>query len=227
MIRLERLERAPESYAFSTSQPRTLVRSERPRALGRVVLEFVGVGVEHIACGLDHLAFVLGLVLLLPGRLDLLVAISAFTLGHSVSLAAATLGAVSLPAAPVEAVIALSIAFLALELSRRKRADQVGLAARLPWLMALGFGLLHGLGFANALAELALAGAELPFALIGFNVGVELGQLAFVALLLAGSALLRRYSAGVGELLRPLSHYALGTLAMYWFFERLAAFPRP
>jgi len=187
-----------------------------------VAAGYLGLGIEHLLTGWDHLAFVLGLVLLVAGWRGLLWTITAFTGGHSVTLALATLGLVRLPPAPIEAAIALSILLLAVELASRDR-DRPGLFGRRPWLMAACFGLLHGLGFAGALAEVGLPAREIPLALLAFNVGIELGQIA-VVLAVCGLGL------ALGPLLRRLPvwsaaapAYALGTVAAFWLFERLAS----
>ena len=152
-----------------------------------VLRAYVGLGVEHILFGIDHLLFVLCLLLLVRRLRQLLATITAFTLAHSITLAAATLGFIRVPTAPVEATIALSIVFLASELVRDE--GRRGVVARYyPWLVAFSFGLLHGLGFAGALAEVGLPQGEIPLALFAFNVGVELGQLAFVTAVLTFGA---------------------------------------
>jgi HupE/UreJ protein len=194
-----------------------LPASQTPAA---VASGYLTLGIEHLLTGWDHLAFVLGLVLLVgSGRRRLLGTITAFTLGHSVTLSLAALGLVRLPPAPIEALIALSIFVLAVELAR----DRPTPLGRRPWLLAAGFGLLHGLGFAGALAQVGLPVREIPLALLSFNVGIELGQIGFVlavlALSLAFAPVLRRlprWSAAV-----PI--YAIGTLAAFWMFERLGA----
>jgi hypothetical protein len=217
-----------ESYAFSSALPQ-IVRHGTARAASRVALlkSFVAMGIEHIFLGWDHLAFVLGLLWLVRSKIMLIKTISAFTLGHSVTLAAASLGHVHVPGPPVEAVIALSIAFVAMEVIKGERASGVTLTRRAPWLVALGFGLLHGLGFASALREAEITPAELPLSLLGFNLGVELGQLAFVAGVLACSALFERVGSGVLPRLRSIAYYFVGGLAMYWFVARVAAFAQP
>ncbi|MEY4582376.1 MAG: hypothetical protein RL701_7079 [Pseudomonadota bacterium] len=149
--------------------------------------------------------------------------ISAFTLAHSLTLCAATFGYRWLPSAPVEAVIALSIAFVAVEIAQEARSGKQSFAGRNPWLVAFVFGLLHGFGFASALAELELAPANIPAALLFFNVGVELGQLVFVALLFASRYALRMLGPSLRQRGSMVGYYALGGLAMYWFFERLTA----
>jgi hydrogenase/urease accessory protein HupE len=173
-------------------------------------------GFVHIAGGVDHLLFVLGLVLLIPGRRALVAAITAFTVAHSLTLAGATLGAFSLPGPPVEATIAASIVLLAVEGTRSEAA----LARSRPWVVAFAFGLLHGFGFAGALLELGLPRDAAALPLLGFNLGVEAGQLAFVALVLGPVIALRR--APRRWQLVPL--YALGSVATAWTIQRIVGF---
>jgi hydrogenase/urease accessory protein HupE len=179
--------------------------------------EYFRLGVEHILLGIDHLLFVLALVLIVRGIGVLVKTITAFTVAHSITLGLATLGVVHVPSAPVEAIIALSIVFIASEILRARRA-QSGLTERAPWLVAGTFGLLHGFGFAGALAEVGLPAKEIPFALLAFNVGVEAGQLAFVAVTLGVTWLLRRMPLPKWSPILP--PYAIGSVAMYWFIER-------
>lgn len=190
-------------------------------AVGRTYLKL---GIEHIFSGIDHLLFVLGLVLIVGPSWRLVKTITAFTLAHSVTLGAATLGFVNVPQAPVEAVIALSILFLASELAH-SRLGKTGLTEQYPWLVAMTFGLLHGFGFAGALAEVGLPPQDIPPALLFFNIGVEIGQLAFVLITLA-------IIVGAQKLIPDdsyrrvgwVSTYSMGTLAAFWFFQRILAF---
>ncbi len=194
-----------------------------PRLALAVAADYFGLGVEHILLGVDHLLFVLGLTLIVRGTALLIKTITAFTVAHSLTLAAATLGLVHVPQAPVEAVIALSILFLASELARRHRGE-TGLTAQAPWLVAFTFGLLHGFGFAGALAEVGLPEADIPLALLTFNLGVETGQLAFVAAVLMTARALRRAIAEAPSWLAPAPAYAIGSLAAFWLIARVAAF---
>ena len=191
------------------------------------VAGFLRLGVEHILGGIDHLLFVLCLVLLVDGAKRLLATITAFTLAHSVTLALATLGLVSVPSRPVEASIALSIVLLAVERVRRYRGEEEGMTVRRPWLVSFLFGLLHGLGFAGALSEVGLPSGDIPLALFLFNVGVELGQIAFVAvvlgLLAAGRWLIRRRPATVPRWAPLVPAYAIGCVSAAWLLERVAA----
>lgn len=182
---------------------------------------YLTMGVEHILYGIDHLLFVLGLLLLCSGWVLLLKTITAFTVGHSLSLAAATLGFVNVPGPPLSAAIALSIVFLAGELVRARRGE-TSLTIDRPWVVSFGFGMLHGLGFAAALVALGLPKPDIPLALLWFNVGVEIGQLIFVAaaLLLLGS--LRKMGLTLPHWARLWPAYAMGSVAAFWFVGRVA-----
>ncbi|MNS11772.1 HupE / UreJ protein [compost metagenome] len=182
-------------------------------------------GIQHILGGFDHLLFVFGLLLLVGNGWMLVKTITAFTLAHSITLALAALGAVQLPCPPVEATIALSILLLAVEIVRKNRGD-VSFTIQWPWVVAFCFGLLHGFGFAGALAQIGLPQRDLPLALFTFNVGVEIGQLMFVAAVLSLRALLLRCRLPRSALLyaRSVAAYGLGTLAAFWFFERVSSF---
>ena len=182
-------------------------------------------GVEHILFGFDHLLFVLALILIVRSGRVLLWTITAFTLAHSITLSLATLGVVEVPAPPVEAAIALSIVLLACEIIRLRRG-QTSLTARWPWLVAFAFGLLHGFGFAGALTEIGLPQGDIPLALFAFNVGVEIGQLVFVAAVLGVLACIKRidFPLVVERHALSIATYGIGTMAAFWFIERLAGF---
>ena len=191
-----------------------------PRRLD-VVTAYVRLGIHHILTGPDHLAFVLGLLLLVGGR-SFLPAITAFTVGHSVTLSLAVLGLVHAPQRPIEVLIAASVFVLALELAR-DGAGRPSLLARKPWLMAGVFGLLHGFGFAGALADVGLPPGDVPLALGSFNVGIELGQIAVVLpVLVVAHALRGRRLAHVARWHRLVPAYAIGSLAFCWMLERAA-----
>ena len=188
-----------------------------------VAWEYLVLGVEHILLGIDHLLFVLALLLIVVGWKRLLGTVTAFTLAHSCTLAAATLGLVQVPGPPVEAVIALSIVFVAAEIIRG-RHGRVGLTARAPWVVAFAFGLLHGFGFAGALDEVGLPQGHIPMALLFFNVGVEVGQLIFIAVVLGVTAFLRHLPRRLPRGFQLVPPYAIGSLGMFWVFERVAGF---
>jgi hydrogenase/urease accessory protein HupE len=177
-------------------------------------------GVTHILDGVDHLLFLLALMLIVSGFWKLLQTVTAFTLAHSVTLALATLGFVNVPPAPTEAVIALSILFLAAEIVRKQQGE-VGLTERRPWIVALAFGLFHGLGFAGALSEIGVPAHEVPLALLMFNVGVETGQIVFVVAVASLLAALRRLPLSLPEGAWRLAPYGIGSLAAFWTIQRV------
>lgn len=217
LVRVQYLDGHSLTRIASPAEPQ--VRLEREQQQTVDLAGYFGLGVEHILSGLDHLLFVFCLILLVRAPLALVKTITAFTLAHSITLAAATLGYVQVPGAPVEASIALSIVFLAAEL--RRPAGQ-GLVSRRPWLVAFCFGLLHGLGFAGALNAVGLPQGDIPLALLLFNLGVEAGQLLFVAVVLAGLAMLRRLHKRWPQWLQQLPLYAVGSLAGFWFLQRMS-----
>jgi len=183
-----------------------------------VVVDYTRLGIEHILTGFDHLLFVVALTLLVRRRRPLVLTITAFTVAHSLSLAATVLGVVSVAPAPVEATIALSIVLVCAECLRPGDS----LTRRAPWLVAFAFGLLHGLGFASALLEIGLPEKHIPAALLCFNVGVELGQLAVIAVVLTLRALATRLRLARPQLTRA-TIYAMGAIAAFWSLDRLAA----
>lgn len=194
-----------------------------PAGTGEVAWSYLLLGVEHILLGVDHLLFVLALLLIVRGGSRIVATVTAFTLAHSITLGVASLGWVHVPGPPVEALIALSIVFVAVEVLHLQ-AGRVGLTARAPWVVAFGFGLLHGLGFAGALSEVGLPPADIVMALLMFNVGVELGQLGFIAAALLGAAALR---VTLSQPLRwgpAVASYGIGSIAAFWTVERVAGF---
>ena len=231
LVRIETIDGRTIVGRLKPTAPSFVVPTEP--SVWQVAQTYLVLGVEHIVGGVDHLLFVLALMLIVPNGLLLFKTITAFTLAHSVSLALATLGAVHVPGPPVEATIALSVVFLAAELAHL-RQGRPGLTSQAPWLVALTFGLLHGLGFAGALAEIGLPQRQIPLALLQFNVGVELGQLMFVAAVLAVLALVRRRglwgAGGLGGTLRwpdwswRLPAYGIGVTAAFWAVQRTVSF---
>jgi len=192
-----------------------------------VARAYLLLGVEHILSGFDHLLFVLALLLLVKGSRRILVTVTAFTLAHSLTLAVATLGLIHIGGPPVEATIALSIVFIAVEIIQ-SRNGKPGLTERYPWVVAFTFGLLHGFGFAGALTELGLPQKSIPVALLLFNVGVEIGQLLFIAAIFAVAALARQFDRRV-HVPRPewawaVPPYAIGSVAAFWVIQRVATF---
>jgi HupE / UreJ protein len=193
------------------------------RSFFSVAASYTLLGIEHIGFGIDHLLFVLALLIITNGTMRLIKTVTAFTVAHSITLALATLGFVHVPSKPVEATIALSIVFVALEIIRRREGRE-GIASRAPWIVAFTFGLLHGFGFAGALSEVGLPQNHIPAALFFFNVGVELGQIAFIAVVLSCIALVRRIPLRVPRWVELIPPYAIGSVAMFWVVQRVAAF---
>ncbi|MGF1905896.1 HupE/UreJ family protein [Aliivibrio salmonicida] len=189
-----------------------------------VIQVYTIIGIEHILLGFDHLLFVFALLLIIKGKRKLVGAITAFTIAHSITLTLASLNMVTIALPPVEAVIALSILFLAVEIIHDIKGKQ-GIAAQYPWIVAFSFGLLHGFGFAGALAEIGLPQNEVPLALLFFNVGVELGQLAFVCvILLIGRILIPRLTTPLVKKGTVVIAYSIGSLASFWVYERTFSF---
>ena len=190
----------------------------------QVIKTYTWLGIEHILLGFDHLLFVFALLLIVNNTRRLLLTITAFTIAHSITLAGATLGFIHIPQQPVEAIIALSILFLAVEIIHGKNGHP-GAAARWPWLIAFIFGLLHGFGFAGALAEVGLPQQAIPLALIFFNIGVEFGQILFVTAVLLFTWLLHRLQKPVLlEKAETIAIYTIGSLSSFWLFERISLF---
>lgn len=222
LVRVSRLDGSLTTTLVHPAQPWIEIAAT-PGAFS-VAGTFLAHGIQHILGGFDHLLFVLGLLLVSNGWM-LVKTITAFTLAHSITLALAVLGAVRLPGPPVEATIALSILLLAVEIARKNRGE-ISFTLQWPWVVAFCFGLLHGFGFAGALAQIGLPQRDLPLALFTFNVGVEIGQLMFVAAALSLRALLLRFRRARPTLryARPVASYGLGTLAAFWLFESVSSF---
>ena len=221
IARIERLDGTSQVERLSMANPRFTVAASA--GTGEIAGSYLLLGVEHILGGVDHLLFVLALLLIVRGGLRILATVTAFTVAHSITLVAASLGWVHVPGPPVEAMIALSIVFVAAEAVHGLQG-RPGITARAPWIVAFSFGLLHGLGFAGALAEVGLPQKAIPVALLMFNVGVELGQLVFVAAALAAGAVLARLRLPRPERLQWAACYAIGAIAMFWVIERIGSF---
>jgi len=221
LVRVERPDGSTQVARLTPSAP-SFVVAETPGAFA-VASTYFAIGFEHILLGIDHLLFVLALLILVQTTRTLIWTITAFTVAHSFTLAAATLGYVSFPQAPVEAVIALSIVFVASEVAQASRG-RPGLTQRKPWIVALTFGLLHGFGFAGALTEVGLPEQAVPLALLFFNLGVEFGQLSFVGAVLLLAALAKRFIGDLPTWLPTASAYAIGTIASFWTIERVVGF---
>ena len=189
----------------------------------KVAGDYWRMGTVHILEGVDHLLFVLALMLIVTGFKPLLKAVTAFTVAHSITLALATLGMVHIPSAPTEALIALSILFLAVEIIH-SRQGRISLTEQYPWVVAFAFGLFHGLGFAGALSEIGLPQQEIPLALLMFNVGVETGQLMFIAAVLALFGVLKRLPVTLPQGAWRLLPYSIGSIAAYWTIDRVISF---
>ena len=205
-----------------TPRAPSAVIPEQPTAAAVSGVYFL-LGVEHILFGFDHLLFVLLLMMVAKTPWPLIKTITAFTAAHSITLTLAAVGFVKVPQAPVEAVIALSIVLVAAEVVRGAQG-RPGLAARAPWLIAFAFGLLHGLGFAGALSEIGLPDGQIPVALLFFNLGVEAGQLLFVTAVLSAVWALKSLQLRWTEWRPVAAAYGIGTVAVFWLFERVASF---
>jgi hydrogenase/urease accessory protein HupE len=221
LIRVQHLDGTTQVARATAAEPAFTV--EAAPGAWEVVHTYLVLGIEHILTGADHLLFVLALVILVGPTRRLLWTITAFTVAHSITLAAATLGFVHVPPPPVEASIALSILFLAVEIIHT-RGGHPGLTQRAPWLVAFAFGLLHGLGFAGALSEIGLPAKAIPLALLFFNVGVEIGQLLFIAAVLVVMRAATRLPLRGGDWRWKLPTYAIGSVAAFWTVLRLSVF---
>jgi hydrogenase/urease accessory protein HupE len=220
LVRIAPLGRPVQAARLTADAPMTEVTAKPDSA--QVAKTYFVLGVEHILAGYDHLLFVLSLVLLLVGGWTIAKTVTAFTVAHSLTLIATSLHLISAPRQPVEICIALSIVFLAVEIVKSKPGTP-RLSERLPWLVAFAFGLLHGFGFAGALAEIGLPEGEIPVALLTFNLGVELGQLIIVGFALALLAVLRRFVLDHVGKIKRWSAYGIGSIAAFWLIERMVA----
>jgi len=221
LVRVQRLDGTQQTDIVRPSQPwfEFAVRQGAWAVAGAYGL----LGIEHILLGIDHLLFVLALLIICSSTRQLIETVTAFTVAHSITLALATLGVIHVPQRPVEAVIALSIMFVAAEIVHARRGVP-GITARAPWLVAFLFGLLHGLGFAGALAEVGLPQNNIPVALLFFNLGVEAGQLIFVGAVIGLVAAFRRSRIALPKWSALVVPYAIGSIATFWVIERIAAF---
>lgn len=225
LVRFDFADGASQAHRLTPGDTSFTVPTQ-PNSL-EVVRTYLLLGIEHILSGIDHLLFVLALLLLVKGTRRVIVTVTAFTLAHSFTLAVAALGFVHMPGPPVEAVIALSILFVASEIIQNRRGKPA-LTAQYPWVVAFTFGLLHGLGFAGALTEIGLPQQSIPLALLFFNVGVEAGQLLFIVSVFAVIALAHQFMRRI-NVPRPtwtwlVPPYAIGGVAAFWVIQRIAAF---
>jgi hydrogenase/urease accessory protein HupE len=217
LVRIHHADGRLESHLLKPTNPSVTLGAQTSG--WQRALSYVRLGVEHILLGVDHLLFVLGLLLIVDGRWMLVKTITSFTVAHSMTLAIATLGYASAPLPPLNAAIALSILFLGPEIVRRWRS-QTSFTIRHPWVVAFAFGLLHGFGFASGLTTMGLPQAEIPLALLLFNVGVELGQVGFFALVVLLERALRTLEIRWPRAVEALPAYAVGSLGACWTIQR-------
>ena len=220
LVRIERLDGSTQVTRVAPSAPSFVVETAPDKL--QVARTFGVLGIKHILTGIDHLLFVLALITITHGGWKLVKTVTAFTVSHSVTLCLATLGFIRVPAAPVEAVIALSIVFVAVEIVQMLRGIE-GVTARAPWIVAFAFGLIHGLGFAGGLSDAGLPAAHIPTALIFFSLGVELGHFLFVGAVLSLLAIGRRLRIPRPSWSRYLLPYGIGAIASFWLIQRLSA----
>lgn len=219
LVKVHHLDGRTETHLLKNVSPS--VTLGEPSSAGERVAAYVRIGFEHILLGVDHLVFVLGLLLIVRDRWMLVKTITSFTVAHSITLAIATLGYASAPIRPLNAAIALSILFLGPEIVRSWRGE-TSFTIRHPWVVAFAFGLLHGFGFASGLTTMGLPEREIPLALLLFNVGVELGQLAFLFLAIGLERSFRVLEMHWPRWVEVLPGYAVGTLGAYWTIQRTA-----
>ena len=221
LLRLEFMNAASQSVLLTPAKYFYLV--PEVASSFQIVKTYTLLGIEHILMGVDHLLFVFALLLIVKNMRRLVWTITAFTLAHSLTMAGATLGFAHLPQQPVEAIIALSILFLTMEIVHEKEG-RAGIASAYPWIVAFIFGLVHGFGFAGALAEIGLPQQAITLALIFFNIGVEIGQLLFTVVVLILAVTLRKVRAVWPAWTHQLPVYSIGGISAFWLIERVAGF---
>jgi hypothetical protein len=219
LIRVYHADGASETHLLRPASPSVTIGGTD--STGERILAYMRIGIEHILQGIDHLLFVLGLLLIVRDRWMLLKTITSFTIAHSITLAIATLGYASAPVLPLNAAIALSILFLGPEIVRSWRGE-TSFTIRHPWVVAFAFGLLHGFGFASGLSMMGLPRNEIPVALLMFNVGVEVGQVFFIALILGLERSFHILEVRWPRWARMLPGYAVGSLGAFWTIQRVA-----
>lgn len=220
IARVEPLDRPVQTFRLTSQEPAAIILAE-PDAW-QVLRDYFVIGAEHILLGWDHLLFVIALVLLVRAPWPVVKAATAFTVAHSITLVATTFGYTGLPSRPVEALIALSIVFLAVEVAFVLRdPDRMTITRRYPWAVAFAFGLFHGFGFAGALADIGLPQGEIATALLAFNLGVEAGQLLVIAFLLLGLAALIRAAPRFEMPAMKVATYLIGATGSFWLIERV------
>lgn len=217
LVRVEWLDGSTQVTRLTPSSPSFVVEAA-PNVL-EVARTYIVLGVEHILSGVDHLLFILALLIITRGGWRLVKTVTAFTVSHSITLSAATLGFIHVPQAPVEAAIALSIVFVAAEIIHMHRGI-IGITASAPWIVALTFGLMHGLGFAGGLSDAGLPAAHIPTALLFFSLGVETGHFLFIGLMLSLIVLASRVRVPFPRWAELVPAYGIGSLAMFWFIQR-------
>jgi hydrogenase/urease accessory protein HupE len=218
LVRVAPLGRPVQASRLTARMPMVEITAKPDRL--QVARTYLALGVEHILTGYDHLLFVIALVLLLRGGWLVVRTVTAFTIAHSITLIGTTLGWVHVPRAPVESVIALSIIFLAVEIVKAQPGAP-RLSERAPWVIAFLFGLLHGFGFAGALAEIGVPESEVPTALLAFNLGVEIGQLVIVGTVISVIAAIQRIRPPALRPAQKVSAYVIGIVASFWFIDRM------
>lgn len=218
-VRLNRLDGSSVAAIVRPTKPYVVLRGDR--AFTAAVAEYLSLGLFHILNGADHLLFVLGLLLIVESRMMLLKTVTSFTIAHSITLGIATLGYAALPLAPLNAAVALSILFLGPEIVRSWRGRS-SLTISYPWIVAFVFGLLHGFGFASGLSTAGMPRAELPWALLFFNVGVEIGQLVFVFIILGLGWSFRTLEIRWPRWSLAVPGYIVGSMGAYWTIQRTA-----
>lgn len=221
IVRIERLDGSSQLETLPAGKTAFVVKP--PAGKAKIAWAYLVLGVEHILGGIDHLFFVLALLLIVHGGMRIIATVTAFTVAHSITLVSASMGWVQVPGPPVEAIIALSIVFVSAEVIHGQRGNP-GLTARAPWLVAFSFGLLHGFGFAGALAEVGLPQNAIPVALLMFNLGVEIGQILFVVAMMVIGAGLTRLAVAKRKWALPAAAYGIGSIAAFWTVERVASF---
>jgi len=218
LVRIYYLDGVEETHLLKPASPSVTI-GERATATSRAAA-YARLGMEHIILGVDHLLFVLGLLLIVDDRWMLIKTITSFTVAHSITLAIATLGYASAPMLPLNAAIALSILFLGPEIVRKWRGG-TSLTIRHPWVVAFAFGLLHGFGFATGLMAMGLPKGEIPLALFLFNVGVEVGQILFVILVILLERSFRTLEVVWPRFAKMFPGYAVGSLGAFWTIQRV------
>jgi hydrogenase/urease accessory protein HupE len=223
LVRIESIGGATQTERLSPTKTAFVVQTAPGE--WEIAATYLRLGIEHILRSIDHLLFVLGLLLLVNGWRRVVATITAFTIAHSITLAAATLSVIRVPEAPLNAMIALSILFLGVEIVRAKSGEAT-LASRYPWGLSFTFGLLHGCGFASGLITMGLPRSDIPFVLLFFNLGVEVGQLTFIAGFFALRWALRTLEVRAPTWATPLPAYVVGIAGAYWTIVQFQLFVR-